>query len=79
MKKNNKENTVGYKFDSDLTNEETITTTQNISIQLITTGSENEESYTAIFENGDDLYCLNGNLSYNEIKEILRGIIILEE
>ena len=79
MKKNNKENTVGYKFDSDLTNEETITTTQNISIQLITTGSENEESYTAIFENGEDLYCLNGNLSYNEIKEILRGIIILEE
>lgn len=79
MKKNNKENTVGYKFDSDLTNEETITTTQNISIQLIATGSENEESYTAIFENGDDLYCLNGNLSYNEIKEILRGIIILEE
>ena len=79
MKKNIDNNVSYYQLDGKDGFMQTIENSQNIEIQLQKTQSENKEMYSASFQNDDNSYYCNGDITYEEIKKIVKYLIILED
>ena len=46
---------------------------------MSSTGSEGNESYAAMFEEGDNYYYCNGSFSHEEMTKILKYLVILRD
>ena len=79
MKKNIDNNVSYYQLDGKDGFMQTIENSQNIEIQLQKTQSENKEMYSASFQKDDNSYYCNGDITYEEIKKIVKYLIILED
>ena len=79
MKKNIDNNVSYYQLDGKDGFMQTIENSQNIEIQLQKTQSENKEMYSASFQKDDKSYYCNGDITYEEIKKIVKYLIILED
>ena len=79
MKKNIDNNVSYYQLDGKDGFMQTIENSQNIEIQLQKTQSENKEMYSASFQKDDNSYYCNGDITYDEIKKIVKYLIILED
>ena len=79
MKKNIDNNVSYYQLDGKDGFMQTIENSQNIEIQLQKTQSENKEMYSASFQKADNSYYCNGDITYEEIKKIVKYLIILED
>ena len=64
-------------IDGKVVKKETVTTIQNIKIQIYMSVNNDEELYKAQFSYNDNFYYCKGLLEYVEIEKILKNIIIL--
>lgn len=74
---NNEKNVFYNQIDGKVVKKETVTTIQNIKIQIYMSVNNDEELYKAQFSYNDNFYYCKGLLEYVEIEKILKNIIIL--
>ena len=72
-----KKNVFYNQIDGKVVKKETVTTIQNIKIQIYMSVNNDEELYKAQFSYNDNFYYCKGLLEYVEIEKILKNIIIL--
>lgn len=77
MQKGQQDNVSYYQLDGEDAQEEIIVNEQGIKIKLSQTGDGKEESYSAVFYDGENSYYCNGSFSYIEMVEIIKYIIVL--
>lgn len=79
MQKGSRENVSYHQLDGGEGTTEYISNEQGVKIEMSSTGSENNESYAAMFEEGDNYYYCNGSFSHEEMVKILRYLVILQD
>ncbi len=77
MQKGSRENVSYHQLDSKEGSTERILNEQGVKIEMSSTGSDKDESYAAVFEDGDNYYYCNGSFSHEEMFKILKYLVIL--
>lgn len=79
MQKGSRENVSYHQLDGEEGTTECIVNEQGVKIEMSSTGSEGNESYAAMFEEGDNYYYCNGSFSHEEMTKILKYLVILRD
>lgn len=79
MQKGSGENVSYHQLDGEEGATEYIVNEQGVKIEMSSTGSGDDESYAAMFEEGDDYYYCNGSFSHEEMSKILKYLVILRD
>ena len=77
MKKNKDRNVSYYQLDGRNGEIENIKNIQNINIELQKVSEKGEEMYAAAFSNEENSYYCNAKIPYDEMKKIIKYMIIL--